>query len=361
MKNIVLLSLALFLLSTVNSFASSFSYIFEGTLQYRESEYNDDELGLDGATVTLIVKGDDSTPTFDISSYPPGNPEVIVSYYAFDNAVMTIKIGGNENSYTAFGEAWVRLINRLNGELDGIKITGLGFDINGYTFKWGEGTAYGGGGVGFALPSDFWTNSEVPSLHKEFDTSMSLFYRDPKFMDGMFGSPSDTVYYLTSPSVNAQADYDIDGIPDNVDNCPVDYNPDQADSDYDDIGDECDFEFNEETVAEALEEEASTSIDALVAANPPGVNGMINKISGNGGVASKVDKAVADYTEGRIDTETYLDRLYEALDKLDGFDNQLTAKINNGQIVDPEASELWEYSSNMREMINNLISDAMSS
>ncbi|BBO80801.1 hypothetical protein DSCO28_13670 [Desulfosarcina ovata subsp. sediminis] len=156
-------------------------------------------------------------------------------------------------------------------------------------------------------------------------------------------------------------DADDDGVFNGLDNCPEVANPDQADSDYDGDGDACDSEFNEETVVEALEKKASTCVDVLSEANPPGVDGMINKISGNGSVANKVDKAVADYTDGMIDTETYLDRLYEALDELDSFDNQLTEKINNGQIVEPEASELWEYSSNMREMINNLISDAMSS
>ena len=156
-------------------------------------------------------------------------------------------------------------------------------------------------------------------------------------------------------------DFDGDGYPNASDNCPNIANPDQSDSDYDGEGDACDSEFNEETVVDALEDESSTCVDTLNEANPPGVDGMINKISGNGGVANKVNKAVADYTDGRIDTETYLDRLYEAMDKLDSFDNQLTAKINNGQIVEPEASELWLYSSNMREMINNLINDAMSS
>ena len=156
-------------------------------------------------------------------------------------------------------------------------------------------------------------------------------------------------------------DFDGDGYPNASDNCPNIANPDQSDSDYDGEGDACDSEFNEETVVDVLEDESSTCVDTLNEANPPGVDGMINKISGNGGVANKVNKAVADYTDGRIDTETYLDRLYEAMDKLDSFDNQLTAKINNGQIVEPEASELWLYSSNMREMINNLINDAMSS
>ena len=41
-------------------------------------------------------------------------------------------------------------------------------------------------------------------------------------------------------SVNVQVDTDLDGIPDDQDNCAVDFNPDQADNESDGVGDVCD-------------------------------------------------------------------------------------------------------------------------
>ena len=42
--------------------------------------------------------------------------------------------------------------------------------------------------------------------------------------------------------VNSSGDNDSDGICDDVDNCPNDYNPNQADCDSDGIGDVCDLD-----------------------------------------------------------------------------------------------------------------------
>jgi C1A family cysteine protease len=46
-------------------------------------------------------------------------------------------------------------------------------------------------------------------------------------------------------------DSDGDGVPDIVDNCPSDYNPDQTDTDGDGIGDACDDDDDNDTVADA--------------------------------------------------------------------------------------------------------------
>ena len=59
-----------------------------------------------------------------------------------------------------------------------------------------------------------------------------------------------------------------------------------------------------------------------------------------------------------IDLSTYLEELEAALDKLNAFDNQLSAKIGNGQIVEPEAGELTNASSEMRSTIDILIANA---
>lgn len=156
-------------------------------------------------------------------------------------------------------------------------------------------------------------------------------------------------------------DDDNDGIDDVDDNCPLDPNSDQADSDYDSIGDVCDVTFDTGTVVDALETESGSSVETLTQANPPGVNGIIAKLTGNGSVIAKVATAEAEYANGDIDTDTYIDRLSDALVQLDGYDEQLADKIASGKIEEPEASNLQAYSANMKTMINNLINEAASS
>ena len=45
---------------------------------------------------------------------------------------------------------------------------------------------------------------------------------------------------LGTPTLAALPDHDGDGIPDELDNCPSGYDPTQADSDADGVGDHCD-------------------------------------------------------------------------------------------------------------------------
>jgi hypothetical protein len=93
----------------------------------------------------------------------------------------------------------------------------------------------------------------------------------------------------------------------------------------------------------------------LMSANPPGGNGMVSKLSGKGGVLRKVGNAVDAFALELIDLDTYVAELEDALDKLDAFDNQLAAKIGNGQIEDPEAMELEDASADIRAIIDDLI------
>ncbi len=85
---------------------------------------------------------------------------------------------------------------------------------------------------------------------------------------------------------------------------------------------------------------------------------MISKLIGNGGVTQRVANAVSSFEAGLIDLSTYLEELEAALNKLDAFDNQLSAKIGNGQIVEPDASLIVNASNEMRSTINNLIANA---
>jgi len=161
----------------------------------------------------------------------------------------------------------------------------------------------------------------------------------------------------TTSSGCAEPDSDNDGIPDNVDNCPVVANPAQTDSDYDGAGDACDSVFDNDTAAAQAEMLIDDAIANITTASPSGSNGLISKLTGNSGVMTIVGNAVSDYENGLIDLQAYLAELNNALNKLDSFDNQVAAKINNGQIVEPEASQLLDASAAIRQIINDLITN----
>ena len=150
------------------------------------------------------------------------------------------------------------------------------------------------------------------------------------------------------------SDDDNDGVDDTDDNCPLDGNTDQADTDLDGLGDVCDAS-GDDTIVEQVAEVIVETIENIVAVNPPGGTGMIKKLTGNGGVLKKLDNAVEAFEAGAIDCPTYLAELQSALDKLDSFDDQLAAKIANGQIVDPEATYLLNSSDDIHAFIDSLM------
>lgn len=147
-------------------------------------------------------------------------------------------------------------------------------------------------------------------------------------------------------------DDDADGIDDIGDNCPINANPDQSDVDFDGLGDVCDPVFDGDTVAVVINVTIADAVALISIANPPGGNGLINKLTGKDGVVAMVGSAANDYQAGLIDRVTYQNLLLEALDKLTDFDSQLAAKISNGQIV---GSELLDTSAYIRQLINILL------
>ena len=82
---------------------------------------------------------------------------------------------------------------------------------------------------------------------------------------------------------------------------------------------------------------------------------MISKISGKGSVIAKVATSEVDFTNGDIDTITFINKLHSALSQLKDFETQLYEKIDGSKIIEPEASKLKDHIYNMRSMINNLI------
>lgn len=150
------------------------------------------------------------------------------------------------------------------------------------------------------------------------------------------------------------SDDDNDTIADAADNCPILANTDQADDDRDGLGNACDASFDAGNLVDAIEAECSQAISLLRDLNPPGVNGLIAKCSGPGGVPKKVADAVTAFLRGVIDSPTYVARLDAALGELSAFDAQLDAKIANGQIPADQGAQLQALSDSIRQWIDVL-------
>jgi hypothetical protein len=112
------------------------------------------------------------------------------------------------------------------------------------------------------------------------------------------------------------------------------------------------------TPLEELEELVAEAIDLLEDASPKGVEGMVKKLDGNGGLLRKVSDAVSDYESGAIDAEEYVAALETALSKLGAFENQLEGKAKNGQIVDPELTGLRAFVDDATALIEEMIDEA---
>jgi hypothetical protein len=153
-------------------------------------------------------------------------------------------------------------------------------------------------------------------------------------------------------------DDDDDGVEDGSDNCPIIDNPDQRDGDLDGLGDICDPSFDSSGILGDLDELIAATVVQITLADPPGANGLIGKLTGGGGVAVRVTHAVLGFAVGEIDPPAYAIELLDALDKLDAFEHQVEAKINNGQIGEPQAPEMVELTAQIRDLIDLLLANA---
>jgi hypothetical protein len=147
-------------------------------------------------------------------------------------------------------------------------------------------------------------------------------------------------------------DDDNDGVLDVDDNCQFDANADQSDLDFDGIGDACDPVFNQTSAANELAALLTDMMGWVGASGVPGGNGLIAKLNQ---IWNHAVDAAYDYDSGQINAADYLQELNDALNSLDAFDNQLSGKINNGQLTNPYASDLQSASAQVRAIINAMI------
>jgi hypothetical protein len=118
-------------------------------------------------------------------------------------------------------------------------------------------------------------------------------------------------------------DFDSDGIPDPIDNCPTSFNPDQADRDGDNIGDLCDFDNDNDGFSDFTERELGS--DPLNPASTPEhatfpqscSNGIDDDLDGqtdsadegcqrdldNDGIADLEDNCPFDFNHDQADTD----------------------------------------------------------
>jgi YVTN family beta-propeller protein len=137
-------------------------------------------------------------------------------------------------------------------------------------------------------------------------------------------------------SLEDPAGVDGDGIGDSCDNCPLIANVGQEDNDGDGLGDVCD-------PTGQADSDIAESVATLQDLDPPGVNGLINKLTGSGpqgegSVASHLAAAEAAGNAG--DAATCQDEIALALSRLAEFEAQLGQKIATGQIGEPAATDL---------------------
>lgn len=219
-----------------------------------------------GPNMTDAITADNGLPgDTDLGTLIPGYTTYDATILEFDfipySDVISFQYVFTSDEYnewvnTAYNDVFGFFLNGVNVAL--LPGTSIAVSINNVNGGYPLGTA--------ASNPQYYTNNDLSdgggSVNTEMDGLTVVFSVDAQVNKGetnhiklAIADAGDSIYdsniFLKAESfVNQPADTDADGIPDSEDNCIMTYNPDQADSDGDGIGDECEVtvEFDTDTV-----------------------------------------------------------------------------------------------------------------
>ncbi len=207
-----------------------------------------------GAGATVLVDTVPDTATFQDAPLRVGSTfsdmdyQLMYGHQAFDVHITPIERGGTDPDYMEviinigpFPDNQAPVVN-LNAEPE--------IGSQGCTAQFtAEAVDSDGDSLAFAwaIDDDLLYNNN-PVLVHTWDRSPGIYPVTVVVSDMKGGSQSATLDYQIIESID---DADCDGVPDGVDNCPTDGNADQADSDYDNIGDACEIDSDDDLIPDS--------------------------------------------------------------------------------------------------------------
>jgi hypothetical protein len=149
----------------------------------------------------------------------------------------------------------------------------------------------------------------------------------------------DTIQVISLTVVTGE-DSDNDGVPDDLDNCPAVYNPDQVDTDLDGFGDACDDDDDQDGVPDAGDNCPLVANPDQADADADGIGDACEPDSDGDSVADDLDNCPAVYNPDQVDTD--LDGFGDACDGDDDEDGVLDAGDNCPLVANPDQEDADE-------------------
>ncbi len=129
-------------------------------------------------------------------------------------------------------------------------------------------------------------------------------------------------------------DADLDGVSDNIDNCPTDFNLDQADSDTDGIGDACDIDDDNDSILDVFDNCPFATNPDQTDSDTDGLGNVCDDDNDNDGIFDLDDNCPLNSNPDQIDSDN--DGLGDACDDDDDNDNLLDFNDNCALIFNPD-------------------------